>query len=106
MRTVLSLSTGAIVFSVTFLHDVVHVGENSSAKPSVLLAHTGLVVGAWLALLASMIASLVFLFFHALSTKYENAFSNPMTAAAVVGNLGLLVGLLSLVWFAMENLPG
>lgn len=106
MKTVLSLSTGAIVFSVTFLHDVVYVGENSPANRVLPAQRTGLIVGAWLALLVSVIASLLCLFFHALSTKYKEAFSKPMTLAAIVGILGLLAGLVLLVLFAMKNLPG
>lgn len=105
MKTVLSLSTGAIVFSVTFLHDVLHVGESYSGNPAVLPRHTGLVIASWLALLASVVASVLCLFFHALSTKYEKAFSWPMTVAAVAGGLGLLAGLLLLVCFGVQNLP-
>jgi hypothetical protein len=105
MTTVLSLSTGAIVFSVTFLHDVVYTGERTPGTPAGFIRHSGLLTGGWLTLLAGVVASLIYLFFHALSTKYESAFSNLMTAAAVAGILGLLTGLFLLVLFAMKNLP-
>jgi uncharacterized protein YacL len=105
MTTVLSLSTGAIVFSVTFLHDVVHTGVNTPGTPAGFIQHSGLLTAGWLALLAGVIASIIYLFLHALSTKYESAFSDLMTAAAVAGMLGLLAGLLLLILFAMKNLP-
>jgi uncharacterized membrane protein YjfL (UPF0719 family) len=53
-----------------------------------------------------VVAALAFLFFHALSTKYEKAFSNRMTIAAAVAVGGLISGLVLLVAFGICNLPG
>jgi len=107
MQTVLNLSAGAIVFSVTFLHDIVRVGSEKTATPAAPAPqHPGLVITAWIALVVGVVAALAFLFFHALSTKYEKAFSNRMTIAAAVAVGGLISGLVLLVAFGICNLPG
>jgi membrane associated rhomboid family serine protease len=107
MQTVLNLSAGAIVFSVTFLHDIVRVGsEKTATSAAPAPQHPGLVITAWIALVVGVVAALAFLFFHALSTKYEKAFSNRMTIAAAVAVGGLISGLVLLVAFGICNLPG
>ena len=107
MQTVLNLSAGAIVFSVTFLHDIVRVGSEKTATAAAPAPqHPGLVISAWIALVVGVVAALAFLFFHALSTKYEKAFSNRMTIAAAVAVGGLISGLVLLVAFGICNLPG
>jgi membrane associated rhomboid family serine protease len=107
MQTVLNLSAGAIVFSVTFLHDIVRVGsEKTVTAAAPAPQHPGLVITAWIALVVGVVAALAFLFFHALSTKYEKAFSNRMTIAAAVAVGGLISGLVLLVAFGICNLPG
>ena len=106
MHTVLTLSGGSIVFSVTFLHDIVRIGDTASGKPLVAPHDAGLLIAGWVALLVGVVASLVYLFFHAISTKYERAYSAPMTVAVVFGVVGLLTGLVLLVCFGVQNLPG
>jgi hypothetical protein len=105
MKTALSLATGAIVFSVTFLHDFIPAGGSSAGNSAAAPRGEYYLIAAWMTLLASVIASVLYLFFHALSTKYDDAFSWQMTTAAVAGNALLLVGLSLLVWFGVRNLP-
>jgi hypothetical protein len=107
MQTVLNLSGGSIVFSVTFLHDILRVGgEKMGTTTAPAPRHPDLIIAAWIALVIGVVAALVFLFFHALSTKYERAFSKGMTAAAMVGVGGLVSGLAFLIAFGICNLPG
>jgi uncharacterized membrane protein YjfL (UPF0719 family) len=89
------------------LHDIVRVGsEKTATSAAPAPQHPGLVITAWIALVVGVVAALAFLFFHALSTKYEKAFSNRMTIAAAVAVGGLISGLVLLVAFGICNLPG
>src|SRR5271168_2922890 len=54
VKTVLGLSTGALVLSVTFLHEIIGVG---SAEAPNKIAWKSLIVGAWVALLVSAMAA-------------------------------------------------
>jgi hypothetical protein len=46
IKTVLNLATGALVFSVTFLHEIVGIGGD---KAPAVIQHRYLVAGAWIA---------------------------------------------------------
>ncbi len=106
IQTVLSLAAGSIVFSVTFLHDILRVGDGSAGHMQVAPRNPALVLAAWIVLLVSVVASLAYLYFHALSTKYEKAYSNLMVITAGAAILGLVAGLVLLVCFGIQNLPG
>jgi hypothetical protein len=105
IQTVLNLAAGSIVFSVTFLHDILRVGENDPTHLPTAARHSLLVLSGWIALLLSVVASVVYLYVHALSTKYETTYSDSMTFTAGVAILALLAGLVLLVSFGYFNLP-
>src|SRR5579862_3562323 len=66
IKTVLSLSTGALVLSITFLHDVIGTGSDQAARPVVHREILGL---AWLAFALSILSSLIYLYFLALAAR-------------------------------------
>lgn len=105
IQTVLQLAAGSVVFSVTFLHDILRVGENSPGHLPTVARHAPLIFTGWATLLVSVIASVGYLYFHAVSTKYESAYSGRMNLTAAVAILGLVIGLILLVCFGYENLP-
>jgi len=105
IQTVLQLAAGSVVFSVTFLHDVLRVGENSSGHLPTVVRHARLILTGWVSLLVSVIASVGYLYFHAVSTKYESAYGGWMNFTAAVAILGLVAGLILLVCFGYESLP-
>jgi hypothetical protein len=105
IQTILNLAAGSIVFSVTFLHDILRVGENSQGHLPTVARHSILVLAGWIALLVSVVASVGYLYFHALSTKYETAYSGRMTFAAGLAIVALVTGLILLVCFGYFNLP-
>ncbi len=105
IQTVLSLAAGSIVFSVTFLHDILRVGDSAAGQTQVAPRNPALVLAAWIVLLVGVVASLGYLYFHALSTKYEKAYFNLMVITAGVAIFGLVAGLVLLVCFGIQNLP-
>jgi len=105
IQTVLQLAAGSVVFSVAFLHEILRVGENSAGHLPTVLRHAGFILAGWLSLLASVIASVGYLYFHAVSTKYESAYGGRMNITAGAAVLGLVGGLILLVGFAYKNLP-
>jgi hypothetical protein len=105
IQTVLQLAAGSVVFSVTFLHDILRVGENSAGSLPTIARHATLILGAWVILLFSVLAAVGYLYFHAISTKYETAYSGWMSVTAAAAVLGLFAGLALLVCFGFENLP-
>ncbi|MGC1686702.1 MAG: hypothetical protein WA734_13840 [Candidatus Acidiferrales bacterium] len=104
IQTVLSLAAGSVVFSVTFLHDVLHIGDASAGQSPAIPKHSYYVLLAWVALLVAVIAALVYLYFHAISTKYERAYGWPLTIAAIVACFSLVAGLILLIVFGFFNL--
>src|SRR5713226_6428622 len=82
IQTVLQLAAGSVVFSVTFLHEILRVGESSTGHLPTVARHSGFILTGWLSLLVSVIASVVYLYIHAVSTKYENAYGGGMNIAA------------------------
>jgi hypothetical protein len=105
IQTVLQLGAGSVVFSVTFLHEILRVGENSAGHLPTVVRHPGAILAGWLSLLGSVIASVVYLYLHAVSTKYENSYGEGMNITAGAAVLGLVAGLILLVVFAYKNLP-
>jgi len=106
IQAVLSLAAGSIVFSVTFLHDVVGIGKAArAAAPSVMSIPRApsLLLLAWSVLTVSVIASIVFLYVHAVSTKYTKAYSWQMQTAAVIASSALVLGLIFLAIFGYLN---
>lgn len=101
IKTVLSLSTGALVLSLTFLHDVLGMGAGAHAE----VPCRGLLLASWIAFLVSVAASLSYLYFLALAAKYEKAFSSHLKWDAVISCAGLVIGLVLLTAFAWRNLP-
>ena len=105
IQSVLSLAAGSIVFSVTFLHDVLRIGDAAPGRTQMALRHPVWLVTAWIILLLSVIASLVYLYVHAVSTKYESAYSNFLARVAEIACASFAVGLILLVVFGFLNLP-
>jgi hypothetical protein len=102
VKTVLSLSTGALVLSVTFLHEIAGVGSEKAAKG---LQGRYLIESAWVALLASAVASLFYLYHLAIAAKYERAYSKELKWSAIVSSAALVCGLVLMSVFAGLNLP-
>jgi hypothetical protein len=102
VKTVLTLSTGALVVSVTFLHEIVGIGSTDAPGT---IAWRSLIVGGWVALVLSAVASLFYLYHLAIASKYEEAFSWELKWGAIVSSAGLVVGLVLLSLFAALHLP-
>lgn len=102
VKTVLSLSTGALVLSVTFLHEIIGMG---SEKAPTKIEWKGMIVGAWLSLLVSAVAALFYLYHLALAAKYEKEFKKELKWGAIVSSAGLVGGLVLLSFFAALHLP-
>lgn len=102
VKTVLGLSTGALVLSVTFLHEIIGVGSTECGKP---IQWKGLIVGAWVAELVSAMAALFYLYHLAVAAKYESEFAKELKWGAIVSSVGLACGLVLLIVFATLNLP-
>lgn len=101
IKTVLSLSTGALVLSLTFLHEVL--GTGGSASPHI--ACRGLLFTSWIGFLVSVVASLFYLYFLAVAARYEKAFSWPLAWGAILSSAGLVAGLVLMTAFAWKNVP-
>ena len=102
VKAVLSLSTGALVLSVTFLHDIVGMGSEAAPKS---MEWKGMIAGAWFALLVSVVAALFYLYHLALAAKYEKEFKEELKWGAIVSSAGLVSGLVLLSLFAALHLP-
>jgi hypothetical protein len=102
VKTVLGLSTGALVLSVTFLHEIVGIG---SAEAPNRIEWKSLIMGAWMTLLVSAVASLFYLYHLAIAAKYESAYSQELKWGAIVSSAGLVCGLVLMSLFAALNLP-
>ncbi len=102
IKTVLNLSAGALVFSITFLHDILGIGsEHGTLKP---VQFRGLLGAAWVLFLASVLGSLYYLYFHALSSKDNELWTGHLKWSAIVGLAGLFFGLVSLGVFGWLNI--
>lgn len=102
IKTVLNLCTGALVLSVTFLHDILGLGSAQQSRPA---RSGGLLASSWLAFLVSIVASLFYLYFLAIAAKYERAYSSQLRWGAVFSVFGFVAGLVLLSAFAWLNLP-
>jgi hypothetical protein len=102
VKTVLNLATGALVLSVTFLHDIVGIG---SEKPHAQITCTYLIGAAWIALLLSIAAALFYLYFLAVAAKFERGYSRHLRWGALATIFFFAGGLVLLALFAWYNLP-
>jgi hypothetical protein len=102
IKTVLNLSAGSIVFSVTFLKDIVGLGDKAVPRTAVC---PGLLVAGWAAFLVSVLSSLVYLYFHALASRDEDGHRGWLAWSAGLGVAGLFFGLALLAVFGWLNLP-
>jgi len=103
VKSVLNLATGALVFSVTFLHDIIGIGGE---KGTPVIQARCLIAGAWLSFLISVGASLYYLYFLAVASKFERGFGEKLTTSSVLAAFAFGAGLLLLGLFAWFNLPG
>jgi hypothetical protein len=102
VKTVLSLSTGALVFSVTFLHDVVGLGAGHAVQKPIRFR--GLLGLTWLLFLASIFAALYYLYFHALASRDSELSSGHLNISALAALAGLFFGLVALGAFGWLNI--
>jgi hypothetical protein len=102
VKAVLDLATGALVFSVTFLHEIVGVGND---KAPAVIQDRGRVAGAWIAFLVSVGAALYYLYFLAVAAKFERGFSEHLRRRSLITIFSFAVGLLLLGLFARLNFP-
>ena len=102
IKTVLSLSTGALVLSVTFLHEIIGLG---SGRVPERIEWRGLIISAWIAFLVSAVASLFYLYHLAIAAKYERAFEQELKWGSMVRSAGLAIGVVLLSLFAEIHLP-
>jgi len=103
VKTVLNLATGALVLSVTFLHDIVGIG---SEKLHAQITCTCLIGAAWIALLLSIAAALFYLYFLAVAAKFERGYSRHLRWGALATIFFFAGGLVLLALFAWYSLPG
>jgi hypothetical protein len=102
VKTVLNLSTGALVLSVTFLHDIVGIGsEHGTAKP---IQCRGLLALTWILFLGSIFGALYYLYFHALASKDSELSARHLTISAVAALAGLFLGLVAFGVFGWLNI--
>ena len=102
VKTVLNLSTGALVLSVTFLHDIVGIGsEHGAAKP---IQFQGLLGLTWVLFLGSIFGALYYLYFHALASKDNQLSSGHLNVSAVAALAGLFLGLVAFGVFGWLNI--
>ena len=108
VQTVLNLSTGSLVLSITFLHDIVGLGAEakSGAAAVVHSVHHPDVLGiAWLGFLISIAGCLFYLYFLALFTKDGVDCEREMMVGNIAGLGGFFVGLICLAAFGWSNIP-
>jgi len=102
VKAVLNLATGALVFSVTFLHEIVGVGGD---KAPAIIRDRFLVAAAWMAFLVSVGAALYYLYFLAVAAKFERGYSAHLRWSSLIAIYSFAGGLLLLGLFAWFNLP-
>jgi hypothetical protein len=104
VRTVLNLSTGSLVLSITFLHDVVGLGSEGKARAAAIPAKSLLALS-WLGFLLSILGCLYYLYFLALASNEERDCSSHLVAGNIVGLAGFAAGLVLLAIFGWFNIP-
>jgi hypothetical protein len=103
IKTVLSLSTGALVLSITFLHDVLGTGSDRAPRT---VSHHEVLGLAWLAFVLSILSSLIYLYFLALAARDSAEFhSGPLKWGAYCSVFGFAAGLGLMVCFGLLNFP-
>jgi len=102
LKAVLNLATGALVFSVTFLHEIVGVGGDKA--PAVIQDRFS-IAGSWMAFLVSVGAALYYLYFLAVAAKFERGYSAHLRWSSLIAIYTFAAGLLLLGLFAWLNLP-
>lgn len=108
VQTVLNLSTGSLVLSITFLHDIVGLGSEvkSSAATAVhTVRHPNVLGIAWIGFLISIAGCLFYLYFLALFTKDGTDCKNELMVGNIAGLGGFAVGLICLAAFGWCNIP-
>lgn len=103
VRTVLSLATGALVLSITFLHDIVGVG--SEHAPQSHIQHPRLLGLSWIGFLVSVAGCLFYLYFLALASNEEKDCNVQLFFGNMIGLGGFGIGLIFLGLFGWLNLP-
>lgn len=106
VRTVLGLSTGSLVLSITFLHDIAGVGSEhpASAAPHAL-RHPHFLLVAWIGFLVSTVGCLFYLYFLALASNEQKDCAGEMFWGNLAGLSGFITGLVFLGLFGWLNLP-
>jgi hypothetical protein len=104
IQTVLNLSSGSLVLSITFLHDVVGLG--SDGRPGITtVRHAGILGIAWLGFLVSVAGCLCYLYFLALFAKDGVDCKTQLVLGNIAGLAGFAVGLIFLAAFGWCNIP-
>jgi hypothetical protein len=102
VKTVLNLSTGALVLSITFLHDIVGIGsEHGTPKPIQFRWLLGLT---WVSFLISVFGALYYLYFHALAAKDTELSGRHLKWSSIAALGGLFLGLVALGAFGWLNI--
>jgi hypothetical protein len=102
VKTVLNLSTGALVLSITFLHDIVGIGsEHGTPKPIQSRWLLGLT---WVSFLISVFGALYYLYFHALAAKDTELSERHLKWSSIAALGGLFLGLVALGAFGWLNI--
>jgi hypothetical protein len=104
VRTVLNLSTGSLLLSITFLHDIVGIGSESKSAPA-KVHYAGLLGIAWLGFLFSVVGCLFYLYYLALSANDDRDCSSQLVVGNIFGLGGFGVGLVLLAIFGWCNIP-
>ncbi|MGH7838460.1 MAG: hypothetical protein ACREQC_11650 [Candidatus Binataceae bacterium] len=100
-KTVLNLSGGALVLSVTFLHDIV--GFGGEGNDGVML-HPHLILAAWISFLLSVVGCLVYLYFLVQAADKNQRCEICLTGGILTGFLGFFAGLLLFAYFGWVNI--
>ncbi len=101
IKTVLNLSTGALVLSITFLHEIIGVGSEHGAHA----LRYGYFLGiSWIAFLISVLGCLFYLYFLALASNAQRDCSTQMVGGALAGVGGFCLGLALFALFGWLNL--
>src|SRR5258707_313980 len=103
IKTVLNLATGALVVSVTFLHEIIGLGEKEMSKP---LRDPVLLGLSWTTYLVSVMGSLLYLYFLSLSVKYPGRYSGWLKWGAMASVFGFVAGVVLFAVFGWLNIPG
>ncbi len=102
VKAVLSLSTGALVFSVTFLHEIIGIGAEGPPRE---IHNRYLIAASWLAFLVSVGSALYYLYFLAVAAKFERGYGNNLKWGSLAAIYSFAAGLFLLGLFAWFNLP-